>query len=427
MTSNAKKKNILIWMCFSLFVCYLPWYNFSSMLDQITNELALSSSEIGQILAGFQLGYVITVIFSGWLGDKLGTKRVILMASFLTGVFAVLTPLFSVDLFTLMLFRIATGCASGAIYAPGMALLSNWFPPKERGYAVGAYTGALVSSYAVSYLTGGYLVTSVGWRMGMLITALPSFAGVVAVNFFVDTKSPQKDIATFVSSLTLHFSFAALKAQLLRVKRALRKMKWGFLAILAYLGHMWELYTFWGWIGVFLTAHLYTHGWGRGTASTTAGIVTAGVLFLGAFSSYYLSKWSDQKGRGNTILLCSIASLAGELSLALLFEGYTLPLLVLACWTGFWIVADSAIYKTALTEFVPQEIKTTALGIQSALGFALTVPSNYLFGYLLELVNPTSSPIEATTWVLPFFILFVGGLCAPLFSLILREYEEAKK
>ncbi len=155
--------------------------------------------------------------------------------------------------------------------------------------------------------------------------------------------------------------------------------------------------------------------------------MTAAVLFLGAFSSYYLSKWSDTVGRGNTILLCSVASLAGELSLALLFEASMWPLLIVACWTGFWIVADSAIYKTALTEFVPNEIKTTALGIQSAIGFSLTVPSNYFFGYLLELVNPTSSPIEATIWFLPFFILFVGGLCAPLFSLILRKYENVPR
>ncbi|NIQ06595.1 MAG: MFS transporter [Candidatus Korarchaeota archaeon] len=243
---DAKKKRILIWMCFSLFVCYLPWYNFSAMIEQITQELALSSREIGQILAGFQFGYVIIVIFSGWLGDKLGTKRVILSASLLTGVFAVLTPLFSVNLFTLMLFRIATGCASGAIYAPGMALLSNWYLPEERGFAVGAYTASLVSSYAVSYLTGGYLVTYVGWRIGMLLSAFPSFAGVVAVHFFVDAKTPQKGIRGLVSATTLHLSLAAVQSQLRRIKEALQKIKRGYLPILSYLGHMWELYSFWG-------------------------------------------------------------------------------------------------------------------------------------------------------------------------------------
>lgn len=49
-------------MVISLFLGYLPWYNYSAVVSYIAADLSLSSSDTGMILSAFQLGYVIVVI-----------------------------------------------------------------------------------------------------------------------------------------------------------------------------------------------------------------------------------------------------------------------------------------------------------------------------------------------------------------------------
>ncbi len=83
------------------------------------------------------------VIITGWLSDHIGAKRVVLAGTLgvasCSNAFAFLASDFS----TILILRTLTGMFAGAIYAPGMALLSKWFPSRERGFAIGVYSGAL--------------------------------------------------------------------------------------------------------------------------------------------------------------------------------------------------------------------------------------------------------------------------------------------
>ena len=119
---------------------YLPWYNFSATLKFISQEFHLTASDTGTIIACFQAGYVMIVLVTGWLADKIGPKRVVMYATLLTATFATAFVYVVHDKWSVMLMRLLTGCACGAIYAPGMALLSNWFPPNERGKGPRALT-----------------------------------------------------------------------------------------------------------------------------------------------------------------------------------------------------------------------------------------------------------------------------------------------
>lgn len=73
-------------------------------------------------------------------------------------------------------FRLLTGLSAGAIYAPGMSLLSSWFPPHRRGMALGAYTAALTASCAGGYGIAAPLASLFSWRWGITAISLPVFA-----------------------------------------------------------------------------------------------------------------------------------------------------------------------------------------------------------------------------------------------------------
>ena len=105
-------------------------------MPYISKEFGFTASQEGLIVSAFQLRYVIIVLITGWLADKVGAKNVVACATLLTAVFAMAFVFVAVDFKTILLMRLLTGLSAGAIYVPGMSLLAGWFPAEERGKAI---------------------------------------------------------------------------------------------------------------------------------------------------------------------------------------------------------------------------------------------------------------------------------------------------
>ena len=328
-----RKNKILFWMVIAMTITYLPWYNFSAVLRYISEEFDLTASDTGTIIACFQAGYVMTVLMTGWLADKIGARRVVMYATLLTAVSATAFIFVVHDKWTVMIMRLLTGCACGAIYAPGMALLSNWFPPNERGAALGAYTAASTLASAGGYFVAGPLAAAAGWRTGVLWTSIPVFAAFLIILLFVQDR-PAETAKQFDGP-----------------QNAPQGGYGGSTLITAsYMGHMWELYAFWAWIGPFMVACAMANGMEAKEAVRLGGLLAATITMAGAPAVWLMGRFADRLGRTRTICLCAVASLIPEF-----FFGYLLgsPLAVVVpvgLWIGFWVVSDSAIYKAGLTE-----------------------------------------------------------------------------
>ena len=92
---------------------------------------------------------------------------------------------------------------------------------------------------------------------------------------------------------------------------------------------------------------------------------------------------------------------------------------------GFWVAADSSIYKAEMTIMVSPQKRGAALGLQSALGFGVTIISPYVFGAVLEKTNiGIQDATQATNWGLPFVILGVGALMVPVSMILLRALRK---
>lgn len=399
-------------MVLSIFIGCLPWYNFSAVLRYISQEFKLTTSDTGNIIACFQAGYVMVVIITGWLADRIGPKRVVMYATLLTAISATAFVFVVHDKWTVMFMRLLTGCACGAIYAPGMALLSNWFPPNERGGALGAYTGALVAASAGGYFVAGPIAAEAGWRAGMLWTSIPVFAAYLIILFFVQEK-PVDTVKQFDGAQN-----AAIGG--------VNGYGGSLLISASYMGHMWELYTFWPWIGPFMVACATAGGMDAKDAVRLGSLLAASFTLAGAPSVWLLGKLADKLGRTRVIIICAVSSLIPEFFFGYML-GLPLPLVVIVgLWIGFWVVADSAIYKAGLTEMCPPNKRATMLGLQSAMGFFMTIISPIVFGKILQACNNVDNPTDATNWGPAFIALGVGALAAPLTALALRRHPHAE-
>jgi MFS family permease len=418
-----KKNHILIVMTLTMTLGYMPWYNFSAVLKYLSDEFHLSVSDTGWILAAFQAGYVIVVGVTGWLGDKISLKKIIFYATLITGTFSTFFIWGAQGKKSILVLRLITGLSAGAIYVPGMALLSRWFPPKERGGALGAYTAALVLSYAGTYFIAGRLAASYGWRTGILWTSLPALFAAILILIFVKDNPPyeQESASTTLSNADL--PNAENKALLQAPPGG---YKGPVILSVSYMGHMWELYAFWGWIGPFLVSAAITMGMTPDAAVRFGGSFAAVIILLGVPATWIWGIFADRKGRTPAIIIAGCFSVLAQFLLGYLYGQSLAIIIIVGAWIGFWVIADSAIYKAGLTEMVLPSIRSTSLGIQSVAGYSMTIISPIVFGKILEMSNGPVAPANAKIWGPAFLVLGLGGVVAPTVAILLRRQRQAK-
>lgn len=408
----AKKNKTLILMVIALFLGYLPWYNFSAVLKFIAADFNLNASDTGLILSAFQLGYVVIVLITGWLADKIGTKKVVAWATLLCGISSTMFAYFAKDFNTILILRLFTGLSAGAIYAPGMALLSNWFAPAERGKAIGAYTAGLTAAYAGGYFVAAPLAAKYSWQTGILWTSLPVFIAAFIVFFFIQEKPAEND-------LQFDGALAPLPAP-----------EGGYagpvLITGSYMGHMWELYAFWGWIGPFMMACASASGYSDAAAVALGGRLAAFIILLGAPAVWLLGMAADKWGRTKVIVVAATCSLIPEFFFGYMYGMSLTAVVIVGLWIGFWVIADSAIYKAGLTDMISEKVRATILGVQSAVGYSMTILAPLVFGKVLQHLNGQVDPTTATRWGLPFMLLGIGAILAPVLAMALRKVPQAK-
>ncbi|MCX5909998.1 MAG: hypothetical protein NTY64_23180, partial [Deltaproteobacteria bacterium] len=87
----------------------------------------------------------------------------------------------------------------------------------------------------------------------------------------------------------------------------------------SYMGHMWELYAFWGWIGPFLVSAALTMGMPADAAVKWGGTLAAVIILLGAPAVWIWGVFADRKGRTWAIIVASCFSVAAECFLGYLY------------------------------------------------------------------------------------------------------------
>jgi len=419
------QKRTFVLLVAAMILGYLPWYNFSAVLPYLAQEFDLTSSQTGYILSAFQAGYVVVVLITGKLADMIGPKKVAAWATLLTAISATLFVWLAQGFTSILVLRLLTGLSAGAIYVPGMAILANWFPPGKRGRVIGGYTAALTLAYAGGYFVAAPLASSFGWKTGMMATSLPAFVAAWVMFALVEEKPSMDQQVELGWGLTDQ----AVSAQP-SDNKALPSPEGGYKGpvtiTVGYMGHMWELYAFWGWIGPFMVASALATGLPQMDAVALGGRLAAMIIMLGAPAVYLCGIIADKVGRIKTVMVCAVFSLSGQFVLGNLYGRSLALVTITGLWIGFWVVADSGIFKAGLTEMTDVSIRATALGVQSAFGYFMTILSPSIFGKILETINPgLADPTQAIRWGLPFAMLGAGALLVPAAMIVLNRLPQA--
>src|SRR5580693_647595 len=132
---------------------------FMNIMDITIVNVALPS--IGRQFhetTGYLVSLAVFIPAAGWLGDRFGSKRMLLFAiAVFTGA-SVLCGL-AQSLPELVAFRVLQGVGGGMLTPVGMAMLFRTFPPEERVRASSILTVPTALAPAIGPVIGGLLVT----------------------------------------------------------------------------------------------------------------------------------------------------------------------------------------------------------------------------------------------------------------------------
>jgi len=148
-------------------------------LPALQAALGATVSEVQWVVESYALTLAALLLLGGSLGDLYGRRKIFAAGVVLFGIASAWCGL-APDIFQLIGARAVQG-VGGALLVPGsLALISASFPEKERGRAIGTWSGFTAMTAAVGPVLGGWLVEHASWRWVFFIN-LPIAVVVVAI------------------------------------------------------------------------------------------------------------------------------------------------------------------------------------------------------------------------------------------------------
>ena len=370
------------------------WFSASAVVPQLRDDWQLTTNQASLLTIAVQLGFVAGALVSAFLSlaDVFPPRRVLWLSAALAAIANALIALVDSPELAIPL-RFLTGAFLAGVYPVALKIMSTWYR-SGRGVALGILVGGLTLGSALPHLVNG--TGELSWQAVIIATSVLTLAG-AAITALALRDGP--------------FPFPAAPFDPRQVGRVFTNRATA-LASAGYFGHMWELYAMWAWFLAFFGDSLAEAG--HSDARRAAALGTFAVIAIGALGCWLGGVLGDRWGRSRTTAAAMALSGACALLIGFTFGGPPALVLAVGLVWGFAVVADSAQFSTVVSEVCDQVYVGTALTMQLAVGFTLTVVTIWLVPVLRDSVG----------WEWTFAFLAPGpavGIVAML--LLLREPE----
>ncbi len=219
-------------MCFALFMLMLDNTVVNVALPSIERDLGASLSSLEWTVNGYTLAFAVLLATGGRLGDIFGRRRAFLIGVTLFSL-ASATAGLAPDTASLVVSRVVQGIGGALMMPATLSIVTNAFPPKQRGMAIGTWAGVSALALAIGPVLGGFLTEDVSWRAIFFIN-LPVGVGAVIATLFAVRESRDDTVGRDVDYLGVVTLTAALTALVLALIEG-NSWGWGSAAILGLL------------------------------------------------------------------------------------------------------------------------------------------------------------------------------------------------
>ncbi len=185
------KWRILLSFCGFYLFLYLGRFNFWPVAPLVQEDLALSHIEIGIINALLLWGFGLGDLVHGRLAEAYGLRLWVLGGAVLTTVFNWITSYGTSTLSIAIPWGI-TGFVNAACWSPAISMISQWWPRRDRGMAMGILGTATGGAMLLMWWVSGTVGAEFGWRAAFRYP--PLIITVLGVAFYLLVRDRPGDL-----------------------------------------------------------------------------------------------------------------------------------------------------------------------------------------------------------------------------------------
>lgn len=174
--------SVIWWLFLISLIAYMDRMNFAVAVIPMMKELGISATQMGLIMSGFSMGYLLLNFPGGIIADKYNPSKMLAVILVLWSVATLATGM-AWGFLSLFIIRFLFGMGEGSMLPTNTKIVNNWALPRERASANGLWLAALMLGVVIGAPLSGYIVSNWGWRsvfyifaaMGILVGLLTPF------------------------------------------------------------------------------------------------------------------------------------------------------------------------------------------------------------------------------------------------------------
>jgi MFS family permease len=377
---------------------FIDRYVLPGVQPLVQREFHINDAQTGFLTSAFFLTYMLIAPLTGWLGDRLPRKPLIIAGALIWSGATLLTA--TVHSYQTLLIRhaiVGIGEATFSIFAP--ALLADFYPEEDRNRVLSIFYVSIPVGGALGYVLGGQLGQHYGWRAPFYVAATPGV--LIALCFWLFIREPKRGSADTLQATAERTSFLGL-------------FKNGAYLTATFGMAMWTFTV--GGISTWLPTFLHRFaGYSVAGAGLTAGEITAiDGLFATIAGGWVAQLWIKRNHRA-LYLVSAWSVLASIPFAALVFFGPPRFLLPAAYAAEFFLFFSTGPLNAAIVNSVSAAIRSTAISINLLIIHLFgDFPSPHFIGWISDRHNLRVG-LGATiiTLAASAIILFAGSRFAP--------------
>lgn len=393
---------------FATTINYMDRQLLGILAPTLQREIGWNEIEYASLVTSFQCAYALGLVCFGWLIDRIGTRVGLLLA---VGAWSIASMAhgFVASVVGFAAARFALGLAEAGNFPASIKTVSEWFPPRERAFAIGIFNSGANIGAIVTPLLVPWIAVTWGWRAAFVFTGLVGVLWLAtALPLFFPPSRSRHISPTQVSALQGDEPPLQIRVPWRAV--ATRRETWAFALAKLFTDPIWWFFLYWA--PKYINSQFHVE-----LAGLAAPLV---VIYLMADVGSIAGGWASAKliqrgieplaARRRVMLWCAIAPLA------VIFAAYSPSMWLSALLVGLATAAHQGwsanLFATTSDLFKKEEV-ASVVGIGGMLGAIGGMIIATVTGFILEYTG---------SYTVPFIICGSAYLVAwTLFSLIVKN------
>jgi ACS family hexuronate transporter-like MFS transporter len=386
----------------STVINYLDRQTLSVLAPYLKQQYQWNNRNFAEIVIAFRIAYSIGQTLAGRLIDRIGTRKGLTITVIWYSIAAMLTSLAG-GLRSFALFRFLLGAGESANWPAATKAVAEWFPKKERGWAVALFdSGSSIGGAIAPLLVIGLYKYFGGWRPAFIITGTLGFLWLGAWRMLYYPPETHPRISDAEREMILRDRIEIAQEEQLTEHQTrwgdLIKLPqtWAIIAARTMTDPVWFFIT--DWFAIYLVSKGINPE--QGLLAFWIPFVAAdlGNFFGGGLSSYLVRRgWPVIKARKAVVVFGGIGM---TLLIPTIFTSNLFALAGLFAISTFAYASFSTMALVLPSDLYRSDSVATVSGMSGTGAGLGTIVSTFLIGYVSDLYS--FKPILITASFIPF-------------------------